>query len=435
MILNIQKLFGNKNEGIDSYPKGMKFFNIGVFFLVSAPAIAGIFFLISLIQSNFKSEINYFRDKSNRLFILCSILIISTTLINHIFHSRNNILSDYQPLVNWIGILNWIPFFYCFWAFKKFLNTSILRMNTAIYLVSGSIPLIFSCIAQYLFKWYGPFKALNGLIIWFQRPLNPVEGVTGLFNNSNYAGSWLVIIFPFIVACMYQISQSKLQRFLIRTLLSLVVIFIYLSKSRNALFGSIFSIQLLYQNKIFLIFLTLLVLILIFLISLNENFKKEIFGGNFSNISLNFENFPRFNIYKESINFIMERPFLGWGSASFPLLFFSKRYEWYGHSHNIFLELAISYGLISATLIGYVIFSILIRSFKSIYLAKEFRFQKGKSQNYYFDKAWWTATTILLFSQFFDIQYFDFRISMIFWILLSGLSNIKPLNKKVNNAI
>ena len=408
---------------------GVKFFNLGVFFLLSAPVVAAVFLVISSILSSLNSEINYFQDKSNRVFILSSIVIISTTFLNHIYLTENNVIAGYKPLVNWIGILNWIPYFYFFWTFQKFLDSSVLRKNTVINLINGSIPLLFTIIGQYWFGWHGPFKALNGLLIWFQRPIIPENGVSGLFNNQNHAGSWLVIIFPFLIACMNQISHSKLQKFVVSFLISLVAIFIYLTKSRNALLGSILSLQLFYQSRYSLIFLIIFFLFIISLILLNDIFKKELFFGNFSNLSFNFESFPRFNILKESINFIIERPFLGWGSASFPLLFISRKSEWYGHSHNIFIELAISYGLISAVLIGYAIFSILFKSFKSIYLLKQFSGKKEKSQPYHFDKAWWTATTVLLFSQLFDIQYFDFRIGMIFWILLSGLSKIKnPIN-------
>ena len=352
-------------------------------------------------------------------------MIIFSTLINHITHTRNEVLSGYQPLVNWIGILNWIPYFYFFWAFQKFLETSFLRKNTAINLISGSIPLLFTIIGQYWFDLHGPFKAFNGLIIWFQRQINPGDGVTGLFNNSNYAGSWLMIIFPFIIACMYQVSITKIEKFILGTLISLVGTFIYLSQSRNALLGSILSLQLFYRNKYFLIFLMILALLMISLISLNDFFKNQIFFGNFSNTNLNFESFTRLNIYKESISFIIERPFLGWGSASFPLLFLSRKNDWIGHSHNIFFELAINYGLVCAAIVGFGIFSILLKSFKSIYFINKFPLNSEKRKFYYFDKAWWTATTVLLFSQFFDIQYFDFRIGMIFWILLSGLSKIK----------
>ena len=80
--------------------------------------------------------------------------------------------------------------------------------------------------------------------------------------------------------------------------------------------------------------------------------KPRLASLKFISKNFNFESFPRLNIYKESINFIIERPILGWGSASFPLLFFSRNYEWYGHPHNIFLELAISYGLIIALVVG-----------------------------------------------------------------------------------
>ena len=408
---------------------GVKFFNLGVFFLLSAPVLAAVFLVISSALSSTNSEINYFQDKSNRVFILSSIVIISTTFLSHIYHTENNVIDGYKPLVNWIGILNWIPYFYCFWAFQKYLDSRVLRKNTVINLINGSIPLLLTIIGQYWFGWHGPFKALNGLLIWFQRPIIPENGVSGLFNNQNHAGSWLVIIFPFLIACMNQISHSKLQKFVVSFLISLVVIFTYLTKSRNALLGSILSLQLFYQSKYSLIFLIIFALLMISLILLNDIFKKELFFGNFSNLSFNLESFPRFSILKESINFIIERPFIGWGSASFPLLFISRKSEWYGHSHNIFIELAISYGLISAALIGYAIFSILFKSFKSIYLLKQFSGKKEKSQPYHFDKAWWTATTVLLFSQLFDIQYFDFRIGMIFWILLSGLSKIKtPIN-------
>ena len=433
MILYIQKLFRDENEGKDNSPKGIKFFNLGVFFLVSAPAIAGIFFLISLIQSSFKSKINYFQDKRNKIFIISSILLILTTFINHFFHFRNETLHDFQSSTHWIGILNWIPYFYCYWAFQKFLKTSSLRKNTAINLVSGSIPLLLTSIGQYWFEWHGPLKTLNGLIIWFQRPILPGDGVTGLFNNSNYAGSWLVIIFPFIIALMYQITNSKIHRFVISILISIVGTLVYLSKSRNALLGSILSLQLLYQSKIFYLFLFFLILILFSLTSFNYGFKKQLID-NFSTISLNTESFSRLNIYKESIKFILERPLLGWGSASFPLLFFSRNNEWLGHSHNIFFELAINYGLISSALIAFAIFSILYRSFKTIYFFKPLKDKKEERENFYIDKAWWTATTILLFSQFFDIQYYDFRIGIIFWILLSGLSNLTPLNKNINDA-
>ena len=141
--------------------------------------------------------------------------------------------------------------------------------------------------------------------------------------------------------------------------------------------------------------------------------------------SINFENFPRLILIRDGITFALERPLIGWGSASFPILFFQKNNIWYGHTHNIFIELALSYGFISAFLIMTGIVIILLKSFREIYLKKNNTKENFSINFLYFDKAWWTATFVLLTSQLFDIQFLDFRISIIFWIFLSGLSTIK----------
>ena len=80
-------------------------------------------------------------------------------------------------------------------------------------LISGSIPLIFTGLGQYFFKWYGPFEILNGLIIWFQRPLNSDMGLSGLFNNQNYAACWLVVMFPFTLVFLLKSKEAKIKKY------------------------------------------------------------------------------------------------------------------------------------------------------------------------------------------------------------------------------
>ena len=42
------------------------------------------------------------------------------------------------------------------------------------------------------------------------------------------------------------------------------------------------------------------------------------------------------------------------------------------------------------------------------------------------DKFWWTSSFIMLFMHLSDITYYDGRISILFWLFLSGLvMNIK----------
>ena len=64
-------------------------------------------------------------------------------------------------------------------------------------LISGTFPVIITGLGQYFFNWTGTFDLLNGLIIWYQRPIINPAGLTGLFNNPNIAGSWLNIVFLF----------------------------------------------------------------------------------------------------------------------------------------------------------------------------------------------------------------------------------------------
>ena len=55
---------------------------------------------------------------------------------------------------------------------------------------------------------------------------------------------------------------------------------------------------------------------------------------------------------------------------------------------------------------------------------------KGRESSSLYDQSWIAALVVLFFSQMVDVQYFDGRISIIFWILLSGSSNIIKKDKE-----
>ena len=50
-----------------------------------------------------------------------------------------------------------------------------------------------------------------------------------------------------------------------------------------------------------------------------------------------------------------------------------------------------------------------------------------------FDRAWISSSILLIFMHMVDIQYFDARISIVGWILLSGLKNITTYKEYGNN--
>ena len=152
------------------------------------------------------------------------------------------------------------------------------------------------------------------------------------------------------------------------------------------------------------------------LISIFPEKISNILYFNLSNIHL----YPRLDIWKVSFNAIFTKPFFGWGAATFPLIYYvlrdSRINDIQQHSHNLFLELSINYGLIISFLVFTVIFKIFKDKYKIIF--------HGNQSNV-ISKYWFMATFIGLFTQLFDVTYYDIRISLLFWILLAGLDTIK----------
>ena len=109
----------------------------------------------------------------------------------------------------WIGLLNWLPLFWCFWSFQKYLKTKKRKILTAKIFIIGSIPVLISGFCQYFLGKYGPYRLFNNLIIWYQRPIGDDGSVTGLFNNYNYAGAWLCIIFPLCLGFLFNTHKKN----------------------------------------------------------------------------------------------------------------------------------------------------------------------------------------------------------------------------------
>ena len=141
---------------------GLRFFHLGILLLASAPLISFFLLTISSIFGSFKRKDNYFNDKYNFPFILAGILmVINCVLISF----RAELINNQDPTLAWIGILNWIPFFWCFWSFQIYLKNTMLRIKASKYFILGSLPVLFSGFTQYFLGWYGPYEILNKSMI------------------------------------------------------------------------------------------------------------------------------------------------------------------------------------------------------------------------------------------------------------------------------
>ena len=205
----------------------------------------------------------------------------------------------------------------------------------------------------------------------------------------------------------------------------------FLTFSRNAWLGILVTVPIILGKKsIRLILPILFVLFLIFLVILTGDYQNNIHNFFAKKILLEFTeegykglDATRFEIFSNAINLIKLNPIFGIGAGSFTQIFLSETNFWKGHSHNLFLELSLSYGLPATLIFLTTIFMILFLSGRKIFK------KETKIDNNLFDRAFWAALFYFMISQLVDIQYFDGKISIVAWTLISGLNNIISENK------
>ena len=423
--LYIKNLFKSKQE------HSLLVFYIGLFLLPSAFSISAIFLLISLIISTLKIKKNYLSDVWNKPFLLSGFFLILSSLVHTFF---NNHLLNYNlnPSLTWIGLGNWLPFFWCFWGFQAYLDTQEKRKNCGLILIAGSFPVIVSGLGQSFFNWDGPFQTLFGLITWYQRPIDNIFGLTGLFNNPNYAGSWLNSIWPFCIASLVSLKKDNLKKAWTYFFTFGISLSTVLTNSRAAWIGIFLSSSLIYGKKSIKYLIYIISIFALILLSI----KFTIFGDYFKTILkliipqsiwLEFSDlqYTRLEIWRSAFTYIFNNPIFGYGSGSFTEIFKLETGLWKGHAHNLPLELMVSYGIPAALLIITPILTLVIISTRKIFREVNFK------TSLIFDKAWTVSLIVLLSSQLVDVQYFDGRISILIWILLSGSRNI--INNNLNN--
>ncbi len=423
----LEKVF--TEQEIDfSYKNCFKLFCIGIIFLGSAPFISIIFFVFPLLKGLIQTNKNVSKNKIINYLIISSILIFFQAFLYSFF--KKPFEGEWTNLLNWAGIANWIPFFACFVGFQPYLNNPKKRKLIAKLFIVGTIPVLFSCLGQYWFQWYGPFEIFNGLIKWYQRPLIDNQNVTGLFSNPNYTGMWLTLILPFSLATLnekYKLRNlvKKITSFFIFLAISISVIF---TNSRSAFIGFFIAITSIYGKKsikyfsaiaLFLIFIYLIGFITLSTDKFDALIKvliPENLVNKFSELIFNLDSNPRIKIWKSALKYILERPLLGWGSGSFPFLYFKDTGNWNGHTHNLFLDLALSYGLIVSSLIY-------LPTVNIIFSALKINFSELK-EYFYYEKAWCISGLIFFLAHLYDVFYFDVRINFANWILITGIYTI-----------
>ncbi len=422
-MMNKINLFNSKNHLLDNF--GWISFQIGLICLPSSALISYIFLFVALLKGSCSSRDLYWKEYWNYPLILISFLMLVGCI-----RSQTGWLA-------WLGLFNWLPFFWCFWGLQPYLLTHERRKKCASLLVIGSIPVLITGFGQLWLGWEGPWKLLNGLIIWFIAPGGePLGRLSGLFDYANITAAWLSGVWSFCLASVLHPFIFGRNRVISFVFLIAFLLAMILTDSRNA-WGAIFiglpivsgSSSWIWLIPLMLIFLIPVVISVVPFFDFGiQQFARGIVP-EFIWMRLNDMKFvdrpfeaTRIGQWKIATNLIFEKPLFGWGAAAFSIMYPLRTGLSHGHSHNLPLELAISHGILVSFLFNIFVFSLLIISaFYRIF--NKINCQK----NFIIDRAWWTSALILICFHATDIPMFDSRINILGWILLIGLRcMIKP---------
>ncbi len=331
----------------------------------------------------------------------------------------------------WLGLANWLPFFWGFWGFQPYLSTPAARRRVALALVAGTLPVILTGLGQLWWGWSGPFQLLGGLIIWhIKAGGNPSGRLAGLFDYANIAGAWLALAWPLTLAALLEAGLGRGRRGVLLVIAASLVAAVFLTDSRNA-WGALLLAVPLVAGPASWVWLLPLLLLLVAVIglatlpwvpaALQERARVLVPHAIWARlIDLDYGNqrplaITRLAQWQVALGLIAERPWLGWGAAAFSVIYPLRTGHWHGHPHNLPIDLAVSHGVPAAVLVVGLVLWLLIRAARL-----------GMAGGSLFDRAWWAAALVLVALHATDIPFYDSRINVAGWVLLAGLRCYRP---------
>ncbi len=398
-------------------PLGWRSFQLGVFLLASSALLAGLSLLLALILGS-RQRRSPLADRANVVLLAAAVLMVLGC-----FRAASNNLA-------WLGLANWLPFFWGFWGFQPYLATPAARRRVALALVAGTVPVVLTGLGQLWWGWSGPFQALGGLIIWhIKAGGNPPDRLAGLFDYANIAGAWLALAWPFTLAALLEPGLARGRRGVVLLIAVGLVAAVFLTDSRNAWGALMLAVPLVAgpASWVWLLPLLLLVLAVIGLATLPwvptmlqepaRSLVPQAIWGRLIDLDYGGQRplaITRLAQWRAAIELIGERPWLGWGAAAFSIIYPMRTGHWHGHPHNLPIDLAVSHGLPVAVLVVGLVLWLLLRAGRL-----------GMASGTLFDRAWWAAALVLVALHATDIPFYDSRVNVAGWVLLAGLRSYR----------
>ena len=394
-------------------PLGWRCFQIGLLLLAASSFLAALFLLVALILGS-RGRGPLLAQRSTRLLLLVAALMVL------------GCLQASSGWLAWVGLGNWLPFFWAFWGFQPYLATAAARRRVALVLVAATVPVILTGLGQLWWGWQGPFEALGGLVIWHLKPGgNPPGRLAGLFDYANIAGAWLALAWPLVLAALLEPRRPLWRRAVVLVLALALVAALFLTDSRNAWGALVLAVPLVLGPLSWPWLLPLLGLAVLVVAAASvagvpavlqgpaRLLVPEAIWGRLSDLHYagqRPQEVTRLAQWGVALTLIGERPWLGWGAAAFSQIYPQRTGHWHGHPHNLPLDLALSHGLpVALLLVGFVL-GLLLVSCRAALL-----------RGGVFERGWWTAVLVLVALHATDMPFFDSRINIAGWVLLAGL--------------
>jgi O-antigen ligase len=411
-------------------PLGWRCIQLGGLFVASSALVAGLLLLVALIAGS-RQRRSWWGDAANRVLALAAVLmVIGAAQVS----LPSLALPGYPAALAWLGLFNWLPFFWAFWAFQPYLACETSRRRVAQWLVAGTVPVLITGLAQMTLGWHGPWQILGGAVIWHLKPGgNPPGRLAGLFDYANITAAWLALSWPLLLAALLASIRRWRQR-LPRAGVSLLVVVglviaqavsLYLTESRNGWGALVLALPIVLGPRSWLWLLPLLLIGLLPLLlatlpgvppllqdPARALVPQSIWGrlNDFNSNGQRPQAITRLSQWAVAAGLIAEHPWLGWGAAAFSVIYPLRTGFWHGHTHNIALDLAISHGLPAAVLVVGLVLWLLIRAARL-----------GMAAGSVYERGWWAAALVLIALHASDIPMYDSRINIAGWILLAGL--------------
>ena len=240
--------------------------------------------------------------------------------------------------------------------------------------------------------------------------------VVSLFENPNVLSTFIVIVFPFVLAAFHvtKNANEKVLLTIVGAALVVCTVFTWSRGSWLAMIASALVFFIIYNRKTFRVFGAALIFIPALPIILPQNIMARLLSiTNLSDSSISY----RIYTWKGTLEAIKAHFFsgIGFGTEAFQNVY--PRYSYSGieaaeHSHSLFLQIFISLGIIGLLLFGIILFLSFQKFFE--YVKKP----ENKSSKIYMIAVIASLVAAIIMG-IFDYIWYNYRVLYIFWIVIA----------------